>query len=169
MEKNTTENIEYLGRTITLFEKSTGWGWVIEFHIGTFTSSPHTKSKARAIRLAKGAVVNNMLPSDLGTLAEDLLTTAKSESWWDEADPPSDDANIAGIHSATSEALKSIKQGQVSLEYKEDGKPEGLPAELADILMRTLGYVAHKGIDIEKALAEAWWHKRKELSAAGTV
>ena len=38
--------------------------------------------------------------------------------------------------------------------YRKDGKPEGIPSELADVIIRIFDYCGYAGIDIEKANKE---------------
>lgn len=60
------------------------------------------------------------------------------------------------VHSEISEAVEEYrKDGKVdSVWYSGTGKPEGVPIELADAIIRILDFAGRQGIDIEKAIEE---------------
>lgn len=59
---------------------------------------------------------------------------------------------IALIHSEVSEALEAFREsGQVRLVSFVDGKPEGVPIELADVLIRIFDLCEDYEIDLETA------------------
>ena len=63
---------------------------------------------------------------------------------------------VALIHSEASEVLEEFRAGRSAIEtyYREDGKPEGVPSELADIVIRCMDMASYYGIDLEKAILE---------------
>lgn len=67
------------------------------------------------------------------------------------------DGMLANVHGEVSEALQEWRNGRGMTEtyHNEDFKPEGIPSELADIIIRVLDICAHFDINIEEAV----WHK----------
>jgi NTP pyrophosphatase (non-canonical NTP hydrolase) len=59
------------------------------------------------------------------------------------------------IVSEAAEALEDVREGHFSARTNsENGKPEGLPSELADIVIRTLDLADMLGINLTAALEE---------------
>ena len=64
-------------------------------------------------------------------------------------------AQLALIHSEVSEALEDVRCGNFAPSTNHvTGKPEGLPSELADIIIRTFDLADMLGIDLTAALEE---------------
>lgn len=60
---------------------------------------------------------------------------------------------IALIHSELSEALEEFRKGiDFKTVYYENEKPEGIPIELADAILRILDVCGYYDIDIDEAL-----------------
>ena len=98
---------------------------------------------------------------DLNELTKEIHSNAIEHGWWTEN--RSFGEIISLCHSELSEALEEYRNGHAVNEiyYNAvagmDGinyspKPEGIPVELADCIIRILDYCGHAGIDIQNAI-----------------
>lgn len=101
---------------------------------------------------------------------------ARSKGWWDDElgfvssdgapptaeqrrdarlwmNPTTAAAKLALIHSEVSEALECVRDGDLEVRIAESGKPEGLPSELADIVIRVADLCGAYGIDLGREIA----------------
>jgi NTP pyrophosphatase (non-canonical NTP hydrolase) len=91
----------------------------------------------------------------INALVKAAHDNAVSKGWWEE--DRSFGEVIALIHSEVSEALEFYREGHNpdELFYTKDGtKPDGIPAELADVVIRIFDACGRYGIDLEAAILE---------------
>jgi hypothetical protein len=82
---------------------------------------------------------------DLKDLAAEIHATAVEKGWWDGGDRPLEE-QAANFHAEVSEAWEEWRNGHSLTEvYYVDGKPEGIPIELADVIIRILDSSANYG------------------------
>lgn len=109
-----------------------------------------------SMELSPGSVCE-MKYKSIKTLTADIHQNAIGHGWW-EGEERTFGELIALCHSELSEALEEYRNGRKPDEtYFNEGKPnkpEGIPTELADCIIRILDMCGHYGIDIEKAILD---------------
>lgn len=95
-----------------------------------------------------------MKPSQINQLVKSSYNNAKDHGWHDQPRTVGD--LIALMHSELSEALEEHRNGRAPTEiyYNPDkpDKPEGIPIELADCIIRIFDFCGLHGIDLQEAL-----------------
>lgn len=87
-------------------------------------------------------------------MAEAVHKIAEDKGWWEPDKAPSFPEQMMLVVTEVAEAVEEFRQGQVPEGiYFVDGKPEGIPSELADVIIRILDTCEAYGIDIDSAIA----------------
>lgn len=90
---------------------------------------------------------------EIKELAKECHKTAVEKGWWNGTERSFGD-QITNMHSELSEVWEAYRDGNdfCKVWNEKDGKPEGIPIEFADIIIRILDTCEGYGIDIEVAL-----------------
>ena len=103
-------------------------------------------------------------PLTVAGLVHTAHEAAKAKGWHDRADPSSPVqvlAWLALLHSEVSEAVEDVRKGLLVETVREDGKPEGLPSELADVAIRLADTCGALGIDLVGAIRRKMDYNKK--------
>ena len=88
---------------------------------------------------------------NLNKLAAKIHNNAKKHGWWDEERSLPEVMML--VVTEVAEVVEEARNGHESREiYYVDTKPEGIPIEIADAMIRLLDYCAHANIDIDDAM-----------------
>ena len=105
-------------------------------------------------------MIKNARISELQQIAAEQ---SRSNGWWDEKVTIVE--LCALVHCEVSEAIECYRDRKVDMYYAHDstppGKPEGLPSELADVVIRVLDMCGRLNIDLEQAIAEKMIYNTK--------
>ena len=89
---------------------------------------------------------------EFNQLMEEIHKTAVEKGWWENEDRNFGEL-IALCHSELSEAFEEYRDGHDLKEiYFVNDKPEGVPIELADILIRLFDFCYHLDLPLYEAM-----------------
>lgn len=89
----------------------------------------------------------------MNDLSDDIHQTAKSKGWW--AENQNIPEKLMMIVTEVIEAVGEYRNGNaLRTRYTEGNKPEGMPSELADIIICTLDLASYLEIDIAHHVRE---------------
>ncbi|MDR2336521.1 MAG: hypothetical protein LBE03_00235 [Candidatus Nomurabacteria bacterium] len=98
------------------------------------------------------------MTNNISKVAKDAHRIAMEHGWWDKdiLARRSFGDMITLMHCELSEAYEEYCKGHKVDEvyYQKNGKPEGIPMELADCVIRIFDFCEANEIDIEKAILE---------------
>ncbi|MDR2063852.1 MAG: hypothetical protein LBQ02_03665 [Candidatus Nomurabacteria bacterium] len=98
------------------------------------------------------------MKKNIATVAKEAHQNAVEHGWWDEdmRKIRSFGDFVTLMHCELSEAYEEYCKGHTPNEiyYQKNGKPEGIPIELADCVIRIFDFCAANQIDIEKAILD---------------
>lgn len=85
---------------------------------------------------------------NINELVKRAHENARAKGFWPEEEKFNVGEKLALIHSEVSEALECHRDGELVTKLRVDGKPEGFPSELADIIIRVGDLCGRMNIDL---------------------
>jgi NTP pyrophosphatase (non-canonical NTP hydrolase) len=116
----------------------------------------HTPHCARRMVWGDGECECSPVPTTLAEWSTVIHQYAMDKGWWEA--PIDISSKFMLFTSEVAEAYEEYRNGRELAEtYYEEGKPtkpEGVPTELADVIIRILDFTQWAGIDIQAVMAE---------------
>lgn len=111
-------------------------------------------TKARACTLTPIEETPPASTGSLNDLGDEILENNVAKGWVVPGVERNFGEQMALITSEVSEAYEHHRDGRGDTEvfYTEEGKPDGVPIEMADVIIRILGFCAEREIDIDGAV-----------------
>ena len=106
---------------------------------------------------------------DIKAIAEDVHKFEVARGEWDHIFQKTTSQRAALIMEEVSEVFKAYRNGHPSdLVYHQNGKPEGIPIELADIVLRVLATAEDWGVNIEESISlKMQWNWENRVQKEG--
>jgi len=103
--------------------------------------------------------ISDSVPS-FNKLVREVHQNNVAKGFYDE--PYSSLAFVSRIHSEVSEITEALRKGHSPIEtyYGPDGKPEGIPSELADVILMACSMAGYYGINLDKAIKEKFAYNK---------
>lgn len=101
----------------------------------------------------------------INQLCQESYENAKAHGFWAEGEARNKAEMLALMHSELSEALEELRHGHKPDEvyFLSTGKPEGVPIELADLLIRVFDFCAGFNVNLGQAiLVKMEYNKKRE-------
>ncbi len=97
----------------------------------------------------------------INELCKEAYQNSANHGFWKKERNFGDD--IALMHTELSEAYEEYRHHKAINEvyYEEDGKPCGIPSELADVVIRVFDFCGGNDIDLEKIILEKMEYNKK--------
>jgi NTP pyrophosphatase (non-canonical NTP hydrolase) len=97
--------------------------------------------------------MSKLFDGKLNQFCKDAYQNSLDHGFYD--NPPTFLERMSLIHSEISEAVEEYRNGKQPDDiYYRGAKPEGIPVELADALIRIADFCGRNNIDLEKAIEE---------------
>ncbi len=98
-------------------------------------------------------------------LVVDAEARARRKGFYDPGMPDSIAHDCALLHSEVSEITEEDRKGYAptAIRFADDGKPLGIPIELADVVIRAAQVAGHRGVDLVAAIRlKSAWNETRE-------
>lgn len=91
---------------------------------------------------------------DIQEWQHEIHALAVEKGWYPNGEQRPAAEHLANLHAEVSEAWEEYRKGHPldHIYFREDGKPEGFPVEIADVVIRCLDMADAIGIDLARVI-----------------